>query len=52
LHDVAEARDFLAVHAALSGDAEVPARLRLADELRREPQGKVRPLPTAKEASA
>jgi dihydropteroate synthase len=52
LHDVAEARDFLAVQAALSGDVDVPARLRLADELRREPQGKVRPLPTAKEASA
>lgn len=52
LHDVADARDFLTVHAALSGELEVAPRLRLADELRREPHGKVRSLPTAKEAGA
>jgi dihydropteroate synthase len=39
LHDVAEARDFLAVSAALNGPADVPRSLRLADELRREPDG-------------
>src|SRR5207244_1766006 len=38
LHDVAEARDFLAVSAALDGAAEVPSTLRLADDLRREPR--------------
>ena len=37
LHDVAEARDFLAVSAALEGEVDVPRRLRLADHLRREP---------------
>jgi dihydropteroate synthase len=52
LHDVAEARDFLMVRAALSGELEPPIPLRLADELRREPDGKVRSLRTAKEASA
>jgi dihydropteroate synthase len=36
LHDVAEARDFLTVRAALEGELEVQARLRLADDLRRE----------------
>jgi dihydropteroate synthase len=52
LHDVAEAVDFLKVRAALEGTAEVPARLRLADELRREPAA-VRPLRAGtKEASA
>jgi dihydropteroate synthase len=39
VHDVAEARDFLTVSAALDGTAEVPSSLRLADELRREPNG-------------
>jgi dihydropteroate synthase len=39
LHDVAEAHDFLAVSAALDGSADVPSSLRLADELRREPNG-------------
>jgi dihydropteroate synthase len=52
LHDVAEARDFLTVRAALSGELEPPIPLRLADELRREPDGKVRSLRTAKEARA
>jgi dihydropteroate synthase len=36
LHDVAEARDFLTVRAALEGELGVPARLRLADDLKRE----------------
>jgi dihydropteroate synthase len=36
LHDVAEARDFLTVRAALEGELEMPARLRLPDVLRRE----------------
>jgi len=39
LHDVAEARDFLTVSAALEGELAVPPRLKLADELRREPTG-------------
>ena len=52
LHDVAEARDFLTVYAALRGELEVAPRLRLAEGLRREPHGKVRSLPTAKEAGA
>jgi dihydropteroate synthase len=52
LHDVAEAVDFLKVRAALEGTAEVPAALRLADDLRREPAA-VRPLRAGtKEASA
>lgn len=37
VHDVPATRDFLAVRAALRGDATVPADLVLADELRREP---------------
>jgi dihydropteroate synthase len=37
LHDVAEASDFLTVGAALAGESDVPPRLRLAAELRREP---------------
>ena len=37
VHDVAAARDYLAVRAALRGDAELPPELRLAEELRREP---------------
>jgi dihydropteroate synthase len=37
VHDVAEATDYLAVRAALDGEAEVPDDLRLPDELRREP---------------
>jgi len=52
MHDVAEARDFLKVRAALSGELELSPRLRLEDELRREPRGRVRSLRTAKEASA
>jgi dihydropteroate synthase len=39
LHDVAEARDFLTVSAALDGSAEVSRSLRLPNELRREPNG-------------
>jgi dihydropteroate synthase len=39
VHDVAEARDFLTVTAALEGSIEVPPSLRLGDELRREPRG-------------
>jgi len=38
VHDVAEVADFLAVRAALSGDAEVAADLTLPASLRREPQ--------------
>jgi dihydropteroate synthase len=34
LHDVGDARDFLAVRAALRGDREIPEDLFLADELR------------------
>jgi dihydropteroate synthase len=34
VHDVAAVADFLAVHAALSGDSEVPSALRLSDEVR------------------
>lgn len=37
VHDVAATHDFVAVRAALRGDAPVPADLLLADELRREP---------------
>jgi dihydropteroate synthase len=37
VHDVAAAADFLAVHAALRGDARVDPELRLADGLRWEP---------------
>jgi hypothetical protein len=40
------------VRAALSGELEPPIPLRLADELRRDPDGKVRSLRTAKEARA
>jgi dihydropteroate synthase len=36
VHDVAAVADFLAVRAALTGEAEVASSLRLADELRRE----------------
>jgi dihydropteroate synthase len=36
LHDVAEARDFLTVSAALEGESRVPTQLRLADDLKRE----------------
>lgn len=38
VHDVDAAADFLAVRAALRGESEVPAGLRLAPELRREPR--------------
>jgi dihydropteroate synthase len=37
VHDVAETADFLAVRAALAGESELPADLRLPNELRREP---------------
>jgi dihydropteroate synthase len=37
VHDVAEVADFLAVRAVLAGEAEIDSRLRLAVELRREP---------------
>jgi dihydropteroate synthase len=37
VHDVDEAADYLRVRAALSGDRDVPAELRLAESLRREP---------------
>jgi dihydropteroate synthase len=38
VHDVAEVADFLAVRAALLGEAEVPSELRVEDELRWERQ--------------
>jgi dihydropteroate synthase len=38
VHDVAEVADFLAVRAALAGEAEVDSRLRLPVDLRREPR--------------
>ena len=38
VHDVADVADYLAVRAALSGEAEVDSALRLATELRREPR--------------
>jgi dihydropteroate synthase len=38
VHDVAAARDYLAVRAAIAGEREVPEGLRLAEELRREPE--------------
>jgi dihydropteroate synthase len=37
VHDVAEVSDFLAVRAALAGEAQVDPALRLTDDLRREP---------------
>jgi dihydropteroate synthase len=37
VHDVREAADFLAVRAALRGEADIPDDLRLPDDLRREP---------------
>ncbi|MGO9907567.1 MAG: dihydropteroate synthase [Solirubrobacteraceae bacterium] len=37
VHDVAEVADFLAVRAVLAGEAELDSELRLAVELRREP---------------
>jgi dihydropteroate synthase len=37
VHDVDDAADYLRVRAALSGDEDVPAALRLAESLRREP---------------
>jgi len=39
LHDVAAARDFLAVRAALAGELAVDRELALAEELRHEPAG-------------
>jgi dihydropteroate synthase len=39
VHDVAAARDFLAVRAALRGEADVPSATRVAEELLREGQG-------------
>ena len=41
VHDVAAARDFLDVRAALRGERQVPADLRLDPALRREPSGTV-----------
>jgi dihydropteroate synthase len=38
VHDVAEVADFLAVRAALTGEAEVDSGLRLPVDLRREPR--------------
>lgn len=38
VHDIADVADYLAVRAALTGEAEVDSGLRLATELRREPQ--------------
>jgi dihydropteroate synthase len=38
VHDVAAARDYLAVRAALRGEREVPPDMRLAEALRREPE--------------
>jgi dihydropteroate synthase len=38
VHDVAAARDYLSVRAALRGERQVPPELRLAEELRREPE--------------
>jgi hypothetical protein len=40
VHDVAEVADYLAVRAALAGEAEVDPELRLATDLRREPQSR------------
>jgi dihydropteroate synthase len=37
VHDVGEVADYLRVRAALGGDSDVPAELRLDDSLRREP---------------
>lgn len=37
-HDVAETRDYVAILAALNGWSEVDPELRIADEIRREPQ--------------
>jgi dihydropteroate synthase len=39
VHDVAEVSDFLAVRAALAGDADVDSTLMLSTDLRREPAG-------------
>jgi len=38
VHDVAEVADFLAVRAALAGETQVDPRLRLTEDLRREPR--------------
>ena len=40
VHDVADVADYLAVRAALTGEAEVDSTLRLATGLRREPQSR------------
>jgi dihydropteroate synthase len=40
VHDVADVADYLAVDAALTGEAEVDSGLRLGTELRREPQSR------------
>jgi dihydropteroate synthase len=42
VHDVAAARDYLRVRAALRGEARVPADLRLETALRREPEAPAR----------
>jgi dihydropteroate synthase len=38
VHDVADVADYLAVRAALTGEAEVDSELRLATDLRRVPR--------------
>jgi dihydropteroate synthase len=43
LHDVAAARDFLTVRAALRGESEIDSELRLADPLRWAQDGSARP---------
>ena len=40
VHDVADVADYLAVRAALTGEASVDSELRLATELQREPQSR------------
>jgi dihydropteroate synthase len=52
MHDVAEARDFLTVSAALNGDLEAPRGLRLRDELRWERPAAEDDQTVLKEASA
>jgi dihydropteroate synthase len=42
VHDVAAVADFVAVRAVLRGEASIPTHARLADALRREPDGEGR----------
>ncbi len=44
VHDVPEVVDFLTVRAALDGSRRVPAKLRLEETLRREPDGQAPPV--------